>query len=67
MTRKLSDSHLKLYAKGEKLGKLFDVIQCDPELAFEIRRDDTAVVYYREKKLLSIKSGKVSKLLVPSY
>ena len=67
MTRKLSDSHLKLYAKGEKLGKLFDVIQCDPELAFEIRRDDTAMVYYRKKKLLSIKGGKVTELLDSSY
>lgn len=67
MSRKLADSHLKLYGKGEKLGKLFDVIQCDPELAFEIRRDDTAMVYYRKKKLLSIKGGKVTELLDPSY
>lgn len=67
MERKLSDNHLKLYAPPKKLGKLFEVIQNDPELSFEIRREDTSMVYYRKKKLLEIKKGRIKELISNSY
>lgn len=59
MARKLSEEHLNLYLNGP-LSKLFQVVQEDPELAFEIRNDNSVKIYYRKKKLLTIKGDKKS-------
>lgn len=59
MARVLSKDHLQLYKEGNRLGKLFKVIQNDPELSFEIRPEDTAMIYYRKKRLLEVKGGKI--------
>lgn len=59
MARKLSSKHLDAY-KNENgvFHKLFEVINEDPELSFEIRRDDTVMVYYRKDKILSVELKK---------
>lgn len=59
MARKLSSKHLDAY-KNENgvFHKLFEVINEDPELSFEIRRDDTVMVYYRKDKILSVEYKK---------
>lgn len=56
MGRMLSREHLDAY-KNENgvFHKLFNVITEDPELSFEIRRNDTVMVYYRKDKILTIK------------
>lgn len=58
MARELSSSHLDKYKKGKELFKLFNVVQKDPELSFEIRRNDEVIIYYCKKKLLTISQGK---------
>lgn len=52
--RKITPNHIEAYEKG-CLKKLFDVIKEDPELSFEIRKDNEAMVYYRKGKVLTIK------------
>ena len=58
MARELSSNHLDKYKNGNELFKLFNVVQKDPELSFEIRRNDEAIIYYCKKKLLTISQGK---------
>ena len=62
MARELSTQHLQMYKPGHELSKLFDCVVSDPELSFEIRINDTAMVYYNKKKILtiSLKKGKIS-------
>jgi len=50
--RKLSSEHIDAYKNG-KLNKLFNVIQDDPELSFEIRMNDEAMVYFHKDKILT--------------
>lgn len=52
--RKITDEHIKAYQSGV-LKKLFNVIKEDPELSFEIRKDNEVMVYYRKGKILTIK------------
>ena len=52
--RSLSEEHINAYKSGI-LKRLFDVIRKDPELSFEIRMKDEAIVYYHKDKILSIK------------
>ena len=58
MARELSQNHLKEYKKGGKLFKLFNVVQKDPELSFEIRLNDEVKIYYCKKVMLTISKGK---------
>ena len=58
MARELSSNHLDKYKNGNELFKLFNVVQKDPELSFEIRRNDEVIIYYCKKKLLTISQGK---------
>lgn len=58
MARKLSSNHLDKYKNGKELFKLFNVVQKDPELSFEIRLKDKVSIYYSKKKLLTISHGK---------
>ena len=51
--RAITTKHIEAYQKG-CLKKLFDVIANDPELSFEIRKDEV-IVYYRKGKILTIK------------
>ena len=51
--RAITPKHIEAYQKG-CLKKLFDVIANDPELSFEIRKDEV-IVYYRKGKILTIK------------
>ena len=67
MARKLSQNHLDEYKKGGKLFKLFNVIQRDPELSFEIRRNDEAIIYYCKKVMLTISQGEKVTPLNPNY
>ena len=52
--RTITQQHIEAYQKG-CLKKLFDVIKEDPELSFEIRKDNEVMVYYRKGKILTIK------------
>lgn len=52
--RAITSKHIEAYQKG-CLKKLFDVIVNDPELSFEIRKDNEVIVYYRKGKILTIK------------
>lgn len=52
--RAISPKHIEAYQKG-CLKNLFDVIANDPELSFEIRKDNEVIVYYRKGKILTIK------------
>ena len=52
--RAITPKHIEAYQKG-CLKKLFDVIVNDPELSFEIRKDNEVIVYYRKGKILTIK------------
>lgn len=52
--RKITDEHIKAYQSGV-LKKMFNVIKEDPELSFEIRKDNEVMVYYRKGKILTIK------------
>lgn len=58
MARELKKDHLEMYKPRGKYRKLFEVIQEDSELSFEIRKDDVAMVYYRKKKILTMERGK---------
>ena len=60
MARKIEKDHLDAYKKGGVLKLLFDVIQEDPELSFEIRMNNEVMVYYHKDKILTItmKDGK---------
>jgi len=58
MARKLQQDHLNLYKKGGRLFKLFNVVEKDPELSFEIRQNDSVVIYYNKKAILTINKGK---------
>lgn len=55
--RQISQAHLDAYKNG-CLSKLFKVINEDPELSFEIRREDEAMVYYHKDKILTTKFSK---------
>lgn len=57
MTRRLSTTHLETYKPGGKLSTLFECITKDPELSFEIRKNDEVMVYYNKKKILTISKG----------
>ena len=52
--RTITPKHIEAYQKG-CLKKLFDVITSDPELSFEIIKDNEVMVYYRKGKILTIK------------
>lgn len=52
--RAITPKHIEAYQKG-CLKNLFDVIANDPELSFEIRKDNEVIVYYRKGKILTIK------------
>ena len=67
MARELSSSHLDKYKKGKELFKLFNVVQKDPELSFEIRLNDEVIIYYCKKKLLTISQGKRITTLDSNY
>ena len=54
--RQLSQTHLIAYKSGD-LSKLFKVIIEDPELSFEIRRNNQVKIYYRKDKILTIKES----------
>ena len=57
MARRLSTTHLETYKPGGKLSTLFECIYKDPELSFEIRKNDEVMVYYNKKKILTISKG----------
>jgi hypothetical protein len=67
MARELKKNHLEMYKSKGKYRKLFEVIQEDSELSFEIRKNDVAMVYYRKKKILTIERGKKINLLDKKY
>ena len=50
--RYLSDHHVKAYKNGV-FAKLLRGIVEDPELSFEVRRNDEAMVYYHKDKILT--------------
>lgn len=50
--RFLSESHIEAYKTGI-FKKLLRGINEDPELSFEVRRDDEAMVYYHKDKILT--------------
>lgn len=50
----ITSEHVEAYQTG-CLKKLFDIIVNDPELSFEIRKDNEVMVYYRKGKILTIK------------
>lgn len=52
--RIITPKHIEAYQKG-CLKKLFDVVKEDPELSFEIRKDNEVMIYYRKGKVLTIK------------
>ena len=54
MARGLSTTHLNMYKAGGELSVLFECITNDPELSFELRPNDEAMVYYNKKKILTI-------------
>jgi len=54
MARGLSTTHLNMYKAGGELSVLFECITNDPELSFELRLNDEAMVYYNKKKILTI-------------
>ena len=67
MARKLTKAHVDAYKEGGNLSVIFKSIISDPELSFEIRRNDEVFIYYNKKKILSVKSGKTIKPLSPGY
>lgn len=67
MPRKLTTEHLNEYKKGGKFFKLFNVVEKDPELSFEIRRNDEVIIYYCKKAMATISKGKSIKPLNPDY
>lgn len=67
MSRKLTTEHLNEYKKGGKFFKLFNVVEKDPELSFEIRRNDEVIIYYCKKAIVTISKGKSIKPLNPDY
>ncbi len=52
MARKISKEHIDAYKNGI-FKKLFEVITEDPELSFEIRKDNEVMVYYHKDKILT--------------
>ena len=68
--RQISPTHLNAYKSGQ-LSKLFKVIIEDPELSFEIRKDNQVMIYYRKDKILTIKESKKGdfnfEILDPEY
>lgn len=68
--RQISPTHLNAYKSGQ-LSKLFKVIIEDPELSFEIRKDNQVMIYYRKDKILTIKESKKGdfnfEILDPKY
>ena len=61
--RFLSDLHVEAYKSGV-FAKLFLGINEDPELSFEIRRNDEAMVYYHKDKILTTGFNKKGKPFV---
>lgn len=61
--RVITPKHIEAYQRG-CLKKLFDVIISDPELSFEIRKDNEVIVYYRKGKILTIKYTNKNQLLI---
>ena len=57
MARGLSTTHLNMYKAGGELSVLFERISKDPELSFELRVNDEAMIYYNKKKILSVSKG----------
>lgn len=66
MARELKKDHLEKYKPKGPYRMLFEVVQGDSELSFEIRTDDV-MVYYRKKKVLTVKKGKRIHLLDKEY
>ena len=66
MARELKKDHLEKYKPKGPYRMLFEVVQEDSELSFEIRTDDV-MVYYRKKKVLTVKKGKRINLLDKEY
>ena len=68
--RQISPTHLNAYKSGQ-LSKLFKVIIEDPELSFEIRKDNQVMIYYRKDKILTIKESQKGdfnfEILDPEY
>ena len=61
--RFLSNLHVEAYKKGV-FAKLLLGINEDPELSFEIRRNDEAMVYYHKDKILTTGFNKKGKPFV---
>lgn len=55
--REISQDHIEEYQSG-RLKKLLDVVKGEPDLLFEIRKDDVVMIYYRKGKILTIKYTK---------
>ena len=53
--RAITDEHLQAYLEGGYLQKLFNVINEDPELSFEIRVKGEVMIYYHKDKILTIR------------
>ena len=52
--RTITPRHIAAYQNG-CLKKLFEVVKQDPELSFEIRKDNEVMIYYRKGKALTIR------------
>ncbi|MCR4835617.1 MAG: hypothetical protein K5899_04420 [Bacteroidaceae bacterium] len=61
--RHLSDLHVEAYKNGV-FAKLLLGIKEDPELSFEVRRNDEAMVYYHKDKILTTGFNKKGKPFV---
>ena len=53
--RAITDEHLQAYLEGGCLQKLFNVINEDPELSFEIRVKNEVMIYYHKDRILTIR------------
>ena len=53
--RAITDEHLQAYLEGGCLQKLFNVINEDPELSFEIRVKGEVMIYYHKDKIMTIR------------
>ena len=53
--RAITDEHLQAYIEGGCLQKLFNVINEDPELSFEIRVKNEVMIYYHKDRILTIR------------
>ena len=53
--RAITDEHLQAYLEGGCLQKLFNVINEDPELSFELRVKGEVMIYYHKDKIMTIR------------